>query len=261
MTSKSGQWDDLTTRLVWGGVMAAVGLTGLGLGGIFFAALIATVSGLMIWELARMLDTRYAIAIGIACGLAVMITRSLTGIWDPSILTPPIVIGILLTPKKRLLFGVIAVAIVLAGWGLVEFRDTHGVLWLFWLVLVVVATDVFGYFGGKAFGGPKFWPSLSPKKTWAGILAGWVAAFGVGAIFLSISTAGYALLWISVLLSFSSQMGDIAESALKRSAGVKDSSSLIPGHGGLLDRFDGLLGAALFMIFVSLVTDVPNVRL
>jgi len=68
-------------------------------------------------------------------------------------------------------------------------------------------------------------------------------------------------LWISMLLSLASQMGDITESAYKRRVGVKDSSNLIPGHGGMFDRFDGALGAALFMLLVALVVDVPEVRL
>ncbi len=260
MTGATGRWDDLSARLIAGAAMAAVGLGALALGGIWFAAVIAASSGIMIWELGRMLGTYQAVAVGLACGLAVMVTRSLTGIWDPSVLAPAILLGILVTPKHRILFSFFALAIVLAGWGLVEFRQAHGVTWLFWLVLVVVATDVMGYVAGRIIGGPKFWPALSPKKTWSGILAGWAAAAVVAVIFRSFTTAGADLIWISVLLSFASQMGDIAESALKRFAGVKDSSHLIPGHGGLLDRFDGLLGAALFMMFVAFFVDVPVVR-
>ena len=101
---------------------------------------------------------------------------------------------------------------------------------------------------------------VSPKKTWSGIVAGWLAAALIGAVFLKISTAGIDLLWISSVLAFASQLGDIAESAIKRRAGVKDSSNLIPGHGGLMDRFDGLLGAALLMLLVAQLTPVPVVR-
>ncbi len=260
MSGAAGRWDDLSARLIAGVVMAAIGLGALAIGGVWFAAVIAACSGLMIWEMGRMLETHQAIAVGIACGLAVMITRSLTGIWDPSVLAPPILVGLLLTPRQKILFGVFALGIVLAGWGLVEFRQAHGVTWLFWLVLVVVVTDVMGYVAGRIIGGPKFWPRFSPKKTWSGILGGWAGAVVVAIIFRSFTTAGADLIWISVLLSFASQMGDIAESALKRFAGVKDSSHLIPGHGGLLDRFDGLLGAALFMMLVAFFVDVPVVR-
>ncbi|MCB1363037.1 MAG: phosphatidate cytidylyltransferase, partial [Rhodobacteraceae bacterium] len=90
--------------------------------------------------------------------------------------------------------------------------------------------------------------------------AGWIGAALVGLAFLSFTTAGRDLPWISALVAFASQMGDIAESAIKRRAGVKDSSNLIPGHGGLLDRFDGLLGAALMMLVVAQVVVVPEIR-
>ena len=153
-----------------------------------------------------------------------------------------------------------ALAIIIAGWGLVIFRETYGVVWLLWLVLVVIATDIFGYFAGRVFSGPKFWPKISPKKTWSGTVAGWISAALIGLLFGTFTDAGPDLWWISMLLSFASQMGDIAESALKRRMGVKDSSTLIPGHGGLFDRFDGLLGAALFMLAVSLFVDVPQVQ-
>ena len=127
-------------------------------------------------------------------------------------------------------------------------------------MLVVIATDVFGYFAGRTLGGPKFWPSVSPKKTWSGTAAGWIAAGLVGLLFMLLTDAGWPIVWISMILSFASQMGDIAESALKRRMNVKDSSTLIPGHGGLFDRFDALLGAALFMLLVAYVFNVPGVN-
>ena len=124
---------------------------------------------------------------------------------------------------------------------------------------VVIVTDIFGYFAGKSFGGPKFWPKISPKKTWSGTVAGWIGAALVGFVFMLFTDAGLWIIVISMVLSFAGQMGDIAESALKRRMGVKDSSTLIPGHGGLFDRFDALLGASLFLIIVADIADVPGV--
>ena len=137
------------------------------------------------------------------------------------------------------------------GFGMMLVRDDMGFAWMLWLVMVVVATDVVGYFAGRMIGGPKFWPRISPKKTWAGTGFGWLGAALVGAGFAYYMGTGMQLIGVSVAVSMASQMGDIAESAIKRLMDVKDSSNLIPGHGGLLDRFDGMLGAAVFLLLVG----------
>jgi phosphatidate cytidylyltransferase len=224
------------------------------------------VTAVMIWELALMIQPK-APTPGML--LAALTASVLSGVFggDKSLililtlfLIPPI-LGAIAVPRERVTFFGFSLAILIAGWGLVIFRETYGMVWLLWLMLVVVATDVFGYFAGRILGGPKFWPAVSPKKTWAGTSAGWISAAFVGAVFLTFTEAGPSLIWISALLSFASQMGDIAESAFKRRMGAKDSSTLIPGHGGLFDRFDGVLGAALFMLLISLFVDVPQVAL
>ncbi|MBM7067714.1 phosphatidate cytidylyltransferase [Actibacterium sp. 188UL27-1] len=258
------RWHDLSERLIWGIAMVVVGIVAIRLGGIWFEMLTVFVTAVMVWELARMIRVDEA---PFSMLLAALTASVLSGLLEVgggaylSLLFVPAILGALALPKERLTFFLFALAIVTAGWGLVTFRDTHGGTWLFWLVIVVVVTDVAGYFAGRIIGGPKFWPRISPKKTWSGIVFGWVGAGLVGLLFLSFTNAGRDLIWISMLLSFSSQMGDIAESALKRRVGVKDSSTLIPGHGGLFDRFDGLLGAALFMLLTALVVDVPEVRI
>ncbi len=262
--SDSGKWGDLAPRLISGVAMAVGGFALVWLGGPWFAALAVAAGALMIWELARMTDpARPAEAIALAAAAAVILAAIFMR-HNPYLLPFLIVPSIfgLLRPKRpmRIAFVVYAAMIMVTSYGLVAFREGYGLLWLLWLILVVVVTDIAGYFAGRVLGGPKFWPRFSPKKTWSGIVAGWIAAACVGLIFLRISTAGIDLLWISALLAFSSQLGDIGESAIKRRAGVKDSSNLIPGHGGLLDRFDGLLGAALFMLLVAQLTDVPVVR-
>lgn len=118
-----------------------------------------------------------------------------------------------------------------------------GVEMLIWLLLVVWATDITALFTGKTFGGPRLWPSVSPKKTWSGATGGLLAAAAVGAITAALrekATLGI-MIPLSVGLSAISQAGDLAESAVKRYYGVKDTGTLIPGHGGILDRIDGLL--------------------
>ena len=147
--------------------------------------------------------------------------------------------------------------VLLAGFGMMSVRDDLGFIWMLWLIVTVVATDALGYFAGRMIGGPKFWPAVSPKKTWAGTLFGWLGAAIVGWGFALYTGASFELVGISVAIAMASQMGDIAESAIKRLMGVKDSSSLIPGHGGVLDRFDGMLGAAVFLLIVGQIIGFP----
>lgn len=260
----NGRWDDLTPRIVTGLSLIAFGIIVISLGGAVFALAAAAVTGVMVWELISMVGERRrwnAIGVGILAALCVLIARFVPPPFQLFILPIPAVAGAILLHQNRNLFAVYALGILIAGWGLVVFRDTYGVVWLFWLVITVAMTDMAGYFAGRVIGGRKFWPTLSPKKTWAGIIAGWVAAVLISFVFLAITDAGRDLIWIAALLSLASQLGDIAESAVKRQMGVKDSSNLLPGHGGLFDRFDGLLGASLFMLLTALVVDVPDLQL
>jgi len=259
----SGRWDDLAQRLISGAVMAGAGVALIWLGGLWFAALCAVASGVMIWELARMIAPErptQALQLAGLGGMAVVLALLLPGLYALPLLAAPAFVGRSLLGRRWAMFAIYGTAILVAGYGLSMFRDLYGMVWLFWLVLVVIATDVLGYFAGRMIGGPKFWPRISPKKTWSGVVAGWIAAALIGVLFRQFTNAGTDLVWISVLLSLASQLGDIAESAIKRRTGVKDSSNLLPGHGGLLDRFDGLLGASLFLLGVALVVFVPEVR-
>lgn len=259
----SGRWDDLRARVLSAAAMAGLGLGLIWAGGVWFLALTALVSGVMIWELARMIaPERHMQALQLAgLGILVVVTaRMVPGAFTLPLLLAPSLVGAAMFGRHRMVFAVFSLAIVVAGFGLSGFRDQYGMVWLIWLVLVVIATDVFGYFAGRFIGGPKFWPAISPKKTWSGTVAGWIAAALIGVIFRQFTNAGPDLPMISMALSFASQLGDIAESAVKRKMGVKDSSNLLPGHGGLFDRFDGLLGAALFMLLVAQLVYVPEVR-
>ncbi len=117
---------------------------------------------------------------------------------------------------------------------------------LMFVLLVVWATDIGGYFAGRSIGGPKLWPRVSPKKTWAGALGGFAASLAVAAGFAACGLGRLApLLLVAAVLSVVSALGDLFESAVKRRFGVKDSSHLIPGHGGLMDRLDGFVAAIL----------------
>jgi phosphatidate cytidylyltransferase len=127
---------------------------------------------------------------------------------------------------------------------LVRKDPAHGFAALFLVLLVVWAADIGGYFAGRGIGGPKLWPRVSPKKTWAGAIGGFAGGLAVAGAFAAAGAGKMVpLLGLAVFLSVISQLGDLFESAVKRRFGVKDSSHIIPGHGGLLDRLDGFVAA------------------
>jgi phosphatidate cytidylyltransferase len=263
MTAADGKFADLATRLGSGAVLAGIGIAAIWAGGLWFEALALLAAAVMIWELARMqapADRAGPVALAALALGALTVAHFLPPPWALAPLLAPGLLALATRRPDAAVFAAYGTAVMIASYGLVAFRDEYGGLWLAWLVVVVAATDIAGYFAGRLIGGPKFWPRVSPKKTWAGIVAGWVAGAVVGLAFLGFTTAGRDLPWISAALAFASQLGDVAESAIKRRAGVKDASHLIPGHGGLLDRFDALLGGALFMLVVSLFVVVPVAR-
>jgi phosphatidate cytidylyltransferase len=122
---------------------------------------------------------------------------------------------------------------------------------LVFILLIVWATDIGGYFAGRGIGGPKLWPRVSPNKTWAGAVGGFAASLVVAGGFAAAGVGRVVpLLVVGGGLSIAGQLGDLFESAVKRRFGVKDSSHIIPGHGGLMDRLDSLVAVlALAAIF------------
>jgi len=131
-----------------------------------------------------------------------------------------------------------------------------------WLLLVVWATDSFAYLAGKSIGGPRLAPRLSPNKTWAGFFGGLAGAALAGfAVALATSAHVVPMILVSLGLSLTAQGGDLAESCAKRHFAVKDSSALIPGHGGVLDRLDGLLAAAMAAALLGVATGISEMNL
>jgi phosphatidate cytidylyltransferase len=133
---------------------------------------------------------------------------------------------------------------------LLRLDPVKGFAALMFVLLIVWVTDSGGYFAGRGIGGPKLWPRVSPKKTWAGAAGGFAASLAVAAGFAAFDLGRVGpLLMLSGVLSAVSQLGDLLESAVKRRFGVKDSSHIIPGHGGLMDRLDGFVAAVVVAAF------------
>ena len=267
-----GQWGDLRTRVVSGVILAALGVGLLVSSGAVMRAGLSVLVGLMAWELARLTghldqpdrNERHALLIGVVAGLAsavFLLVPMLTGpdgvswvvLWVA--LLVPIILGwVGSVPRNRWPFVLFMLGIYGAAYGILVTRQIGGLNWIFWVAGTVVVSDVLGYFAGRTFGGPKFWPAISPKKTWSGTIAGWIGAVIWALIMVLVTGSGeWWMLAAGPLIAFAGQMGDIAESWLKRRVGVKDSSNLLPGHGGVLDRFDAMSGAFLLMGVGSLL--------
>ena len=150
-----------------------------------------------------------------------------------------------------------AAIVVLAPIWLRE-REPDGLIALIWLFLVVWVSDIGAYFVGRRIGGPKLWPAISPKKTWAGLFGGlfFGTLFATGIVLLDrmligpVFIGGLALFLMTFVTSLVSELGDLFESAMKRHFGAKDSGQIIPGHGGIMDRLDSFISAGLFAVIM-----------
>ncbi|MFB2531777.1 phosphatidate cytidylyltransferase [Paracoccus sp. p3-h83] len=271
MTGRAGIWHDLGPRLISALVMIAVGGAGIWLGGVWLRLVVLVAGAAMMWELIRMTHSAWgdpdrgqaligAGAMAVGLGIALFFDARLALLIP--VVAAPFVAGHAAGPALRLTAPLYAAAIAVTAFVITALREqggqVEGLAAVGWLIGVVVASDVMGYLAGRALGGPKFWPSVSPKKTWSGTVAGWVGAALVGLGFAIAGLVGWAIVPVSVVVAFAGQMGDIAESAMKRRAGVKDSSNLIPGHGGFLDRFDAVIGAAMTVYLLSLAGLMPQ---
>ncbi len=144
-----------------------------------------------------------------------------------------------------------------------RFSHPDGARALMWLFSAIWATDVFAYLGGRLVGGPKLWPRISPSKTWSGTLSGVAAGALIGSFVALRDRFAWEpaapILALTLVVAVVSQAGDAFESAIKRHFGVKDTSRLIPGHGGVMDRLDGFVAAAIFAYLFGLTRGLVSV--
>lgn len=267
-----GKWADLSRRVASTLVLLAIGVLLAVAQGPWLRLGMAVISAITFWELAAMTGWRNParhvtlfgrsrpIALAAIAGLSQAV--ALTGLpWAWMALAVPILLGLPGASRRdRATYALFGIAILIVAFGLVGFRENYGLNFVLWLMGVIIISDTAGYFFGRMLGGPKFWPALSPKKTWSGTAAGWIGSCLFGAALWMAGQGDAALIWVSPLVCFAGQMGDLAESWLKRRAGKKDSSNLIPGHGGFMDRFDAVTGAVLAAMLIGVLTRLPVVN-
>lgn len=240
---------ELARRTVSGVALVAIAAAALWFGGIAFW-LLTSVAGLLMmgeWATLHRADPRtrrncqFAISVPLAilCPLAA----------GPDAFALGLVAGAAffvaaMTRRSGLGWGVGYVGLPIFAILLLRAQPDRGLLLAFWAMALVWATDIGAYFAGRAIGGPKIAPAISPSKTWAGLGGGVVAATAFAFALHVWAGLPFRLILWTPLLAVLAQVGDFYESWLKRRAGVKDSGTLLPGHGGVLDRLDGLVPVA-----------------
>lgn len=263
-TSKKSNWSDLATRTVSGVTLAVTAFAVTYWGGVAFAIFFGLVALLIYKEWVNIVGEA-PFGIPALLGHGAILASLLCiwfGAWQAALIIPVIASLFLFFAKCSYPFarwcgsGLLYSAFF--GIAVLSLRQDaqYGFEAIIVLFAIVWGTDVAAYFAGKSIGGPKLWPRVSPKKTWSGSLGGLVAgtAFALFVAWMLGVEPTVKLGVMLVLLSIASQIGDLAESHMKRLFDVKDSSNLIPGHGGVMDRVDGLVvavvaAAGLGMVF------------
>jgi phosphatidate cytidylyltransferase len=234
---------NLLMRVIVAAVLAPLAIAIAYVGGFFWIALVTLaviglyVEWLMVIGLAREMRV-------VACGIVAL---AIAGVCFATALVAP-------ERRHWVAAGFLYSAAAETASILVRLDAAKGFVALMFVLLIVWVTDSGGYFAGRGIGGPKLWPRVSPKKTWAGAIGGFAASLVVAACFAALDLGRTGpLLLLAGMLSIASQLGDLFESAVKRRFGVKDSSHVIPGHGGLLDRLDGFVAAILVAAIFGLL--------
>ncbi|RJG55546.1 phosphatidate cytidylyltransferase [Sphingobium terrigena] len=242
---------ELRTRAIVGVVLIAVALGALLSGGLLFWVLLSVAGVLMQAEWADLSGvsadhkklSMYAVSVPLAilCPLAAGLSWFAIGL-----LVAAILFVIVATRSVRLALGVLYVCLPVMALLFLRGQapNIFGLTLALWALALVWATDIGAYFAGRSIGGPKLAPRISPSKTWSGLGGGVLAALLVGFALHRFAGLPIELAAASGLLAVAAQGGDLLESAMKRRAGVKDSGSLLPGHGGVMDRLDGVATAA-----------------
>jgi phosphatidate cytidylyltransferase len=258
---------NLLQRIVAALVLAPVAIAAAYAGGWWWAVLVALATIGLYVEWLMVTGQVGNVLVTVTGGVALALATPFLALARPEAALAVLAIGLLAVffrapqPRRWVVGGYLYAAAAQLASVVVRLDPAQGFAALILVLLVVWGTDIGGYFAGRGIGGPKLWPRVSPKKTWAGAVGGFIASLLIATGF---SALGYGkalpLLVLAAALSIAAQFGDLFESAVKRHFGVKDSSHIIPGHGGLMDRLDGFVAAiVLAAIFGTLRGGVDGV--
>ncbi|WP_294391869.1 phosphatidate cytidylyltransferase [uncultured Sphingomonas sp.] len=242
---------DLKRRSLVGLALAAGAILLLWLGGVALWALLTVGALVSLAEWAGLVHARRA-RLGIAMLILIVgMAYALPLMWgtDRATLALLLIAALVLALFPR--FGSMSVGLGYIGTAAISIlflrEQPNGFALALWTLAIVWATDIGAYFAGHRIGGAKLAPRISPNKTWAGLIGGMVAAGIVGFGIASVGRLPLGAYWLGAPLAVAAQLGDLFESGLKRRAGLKDSGTILPGHGGLLDRVDGVLPVAILV--------------
>lgn len=257
---------DLRKRIASGLVIGVVALLMTYLSPILFSILMFAVAAAMSWEWGRMVrqsampDTAMIVHILTVLVAAVLSATDMAGLAIAATLAGAIAVAALMFGVGNAQLsgaGVLYTGLPVVALAWLRGDEPLGFLATLFVLSSVVVTDVAAYASGRTLGGPKLWPEVSPNKTWSGLIGGVLAAGIAGALLAWLSGTGSAgwLASLGLILGLVAQGGDLLESALKRHFGLKDSSDLIPGHGGVMDRMDGIVTASVVAALVAFAID------
>lgn len=244
-------------------VLVPAALLAAYLGGWIYAVFWTAAAAAVLYEWTTLVGGRDT-WLSFAAGLLGLIAALLLGVYLERIGVAVLLIGLgglgaaIFAPGARRIWvfaGVLYAGVLLLGTLLLRADPMLGFVAILLLFAVVWATDIAGYFVGRAIGGPKLAPRISPGKTWSGAIGGAVfaVAAALGVAVLAKLPAVAPVLVLAVALSVVAQAGDLMESAIKRRFNAKDAGTLIPGHGGVMDRLDGFWAALLLAVCVGLI--------
>ncbi len=256
-----GRWGDIGRRSLSTLILAPIAIAVILQGGVWFETMVGLIGVLMAWEWVSIVhggsEKQFAIhACATLCAAFLPQAEGLDAA-SGAILVLWIVSAIASVMQSGegsiwSYFGVFYLSLPLLAMVLLRVDAQFGTAAILWCVLIVWAADIFAYFAGRIIGGPKLAPTISPKKTWAGLGGAVFGAIAVSIVFcLANGFSVLPLALIAGLAALVEQVGDILESAMKRRFNVKDSGNLIPGHGGILDRVDGLVAVVLFAAVIG----------